>query len=198
MTPSDSTTLWLSLLRAGHPQAAQQIWDRYFRRLVGLARKKLGGRRSGHADEEDVALEALDSFCRNAREGRFPQLADSDELWRLLVTFTARKAMRLLRAQARRKRGGRSATPGSHDRVGIPLSVEELVGNEPTPEFAAQVAEEYEFLLGLLDRDQRAIAIAKLEGFTNEQIAASQNRSLRTVERKLKLIRAIWEEAELT
>ena len=130
-------------------------------------------------------------------EGRFPQLADSDELWRLLVTFTARKAMRLLRAQARRKRGGRSATEGTRDRIGIPLSVEELVGNEPTPEFAAQVAEEYEFLLGLLNRDQRAIAIAKLEGFTNEQIAASQNRSLRTVERKLKLIRAIWEEAEL-
>ena len=106
--------------------------------------------------------------------------------------------MRLLRAQVRRKRGGRSATEGTRDRIGIPLSVEELVGNEPTPEFAAQVAEEYELLLGLLNRDQRAIAIAKLEGFTNEQIAASQNRSLRTVERKLKLIRAIWEEAELT
>ncbi|HEY2154573.1 MAG TPA: ECF-type sigma factor, partial [Isosphaeraceae bacterium] len=46
------------------------------------------------------------------------------------------------------------------------------------------------------DDDQQAVAIAKLEGLTNEQIAARLNRALRTVERRLKLIRKIWEEAE--
>jgi DNA-directed RNA polymerase specialized sigma24 family protein len=194
---SDSITPWLSLLRAGHPEAAQRIWDRYFRRLVGLARKKMQGRRLGVADEEDVAISALDSFYRNAREGRFPQLADSDGLWRLLVVITARKASHLLRDQGRQKRsGGRGAWTGPLDSGGKEPAIEQLIGNEPSPEFAAQVAEEYERLLGLLDDDQRTIAIAKLEGLTNEQIAARLNRALRTVERKLKLIRTIWEQAE--
>jgi hypothetical protein len=109
----DSITPWLSHLRAGHPEAAQRIWNRYFRRLVGLARKKLQGRRLGVADEEDVAISALDSFCRNARAGRFPQLTDTDCLWRFLVVITARKAARLLRDQGRQKRsGGRCAPTG--------------------------------------------------------------------------------------
>jgi DNA-directed RNA polymerase specialized sigma24 family protein len=197
MAASDAITLWLSLLREGHPEAAQRIWDRYFRRLVGLARKKLRGRRLAVADEEDVAISALDSFCRNAREGRFPQLADSDGLWRLLVVITARKAVRLVRDQGRQKRsGGRGTLTGPLDSQGNQPAVEELIGNEPSPEFAARVAEEYERLLGLLDDDQRAIAIAKLEGLTNEQIAARLNRALRTVERRLKLIRKIWTERE--
>ena len=197
MAPSDAITPWLSLLRDGHPEAAQRIWDRYFRRLVGLARKKLRGRRLAVADEEDVAISALDSFCRNAREGRFPQLADSDGLWRLLVVITARKAVRLVRDQGRQKRSGGTLT-GPLDSEGNQPAVEELIGNEPSPEFAAQVAEEYERLLALLDDDQRAIAIAKLEGLTNEQIAERFNRALRTVERRLKLIRKIWTEREAT
>jgi DNA-directed RNA polymerase specialized sigma24 family protein len=197
MAADDPVTPWLSLLRDGHPEAAQRIWDRYFRRLVGLARKRLNGRRFGIADEEDVAISALNSFYRNAREGRFPQLTDSDGLWRLLVIITARKAVHLIRDQQRAKRGGgRGAFSGPLDSHGDEPAIEKLVGNEPSPEFAAQVAEEYERLLGLLDEDLRGIALAKLDGLTNEQVAARLNRPLRTVERKLKLIRAIWEEAE--
>jgi DNA-directed RNA polymerase specialized sigma24 family protein len=186
-------------LRDGHPDAAQRIWDRYFRRLVRLARKKLRGRRLGIADEEDVAVSALDSFCRNAREGRFPLLADRDGLWRLLVVITARKAMHLVRDQGRQKRGGdRPARQAAVDSAGNQPAIEQLVGNEPSPEFAAQVAEEYARLLDLLDDDQRSFAIAKLEGLTNEEISVRMNRALRTVERKLQLIRAIWEENEST
>ncbi len=197
MSSGDSIKSWLRLLREGHPEAAQRIWDRYFRRLVRLARKKLHGRRFGIADEEDVAINALDSFCRNARDGRYPQLADADGLWRLLVVITAHKALHLQRDQDRLKRsGGRDTFIGPLDSEGNQPAVEQLIGHEPSPEFAAQVAEEYERLLGLLDEDQRAIAIAKLEGLTNEQIAARLGRALRTIERRLKLIRKIWEAAE--
>jgi DNA-directed RNA polymerase specialized sigma24 family protein len=198
MATGDSITPWLSLLREGNPEAAQRIWNRYFARLLGLARKKLGGRRLGIADEEDVAISALNSFCRNAREGRFPQLADSDGLWRLLIVITARKALHLLRDQGRHKRGGGRAPTGSADSPDRQQAIDQLVGNEPTPGFAAQVAEQYEGLLGLLDDDQRAIAIAKLEGLTNPEIAKRMNRALRTIERKLQLIRTVWEQVELS
>src|SRR3954467_6542423 len=105
MKSGDSITPWLSLLRDGHPEAAQRIWDRYFRRLVGLARKKLRGRRLGVADEENGGISALDNFCRNARDGRFPQLSDRDSLWRVLVMITAHTASHLIRDQGRQKRG---------------------------------------------------------------------------------------------
>ena len=64
------------------------------------------------ADEEDVALSAFDSFCRGAQRGRFPQLDDRDNLWRLLVVITSRKAVDLAQHEGppevrrRRARGG--------------------------------------------------------------------------------------------
>ncbi len=86
-----SVTRWLALLRAGDPAGMQPLWERYFRRLVGLARARLRGSPCRVADEEDVALSAFDSFCRHAEAGRFAGLLDRDGLWRLLVVLTARK-----------------------------------------------------------------------------------------------------------
>ena len=188
MGSSERITPWLSKLRQGDPEAAQHIWDRYFTRLITLARKRLRGRRFGIADEEDVAVNAIDNLCRNARDGHFPQLADSHDLWRLLVVITARTALHLLRDEDRHKRNPRCGAE-ANDHLAI---IEDFVGNEPTPQFAVQVSEEYQRLLELLDDEQRAIAVAKLEGLTNVAIAARLDRSLRTIERKLELIRAIW------
>ena len=47
-------------------------------------------------------------------------------------------------------------------------------------------------LLELLDGDMRHIALLKLEGYTNEEIAAAMGCSLPTVERRLRLIRKAW------
>src|SRR5580700_9424491 len=103
-----SVSRWLAPLQEGDPAAAQQLWERYFQRLVELARKRLrdGPRREA---AEDVALSAFDSFCRSAAKGRFPQLSDRDGLWRLLVVITARKAARHIRDTRRQKRGGANA-----------------------------------------------------------------------------------------
>ena len=75
MSPSGSITAWIDQLRAGDRAAAQRLWQGYFHRLVSLARQKLRGAPRGMADEEDLALIALDSFFRGAEKGRFPQLA---------------------------------------------------------------------------------------------------------------------------
>ena len=70
MDPSRSVTYWLAELRAGNAVAAQPLWERYYGRLVGLARQKLRGVPRRAADEEDVALSALDTFCRGVGEPR--------------------------------------------------------------------------------------------------------------------------------
>ena len=68
-----------------------------------------------------------------------------------------------------------------------------VVGTEPTPEFAAMVADEYRRLFGsLADESQRVVALLKLEGYSNEEIARRLDCGLRTVERKLEVIRKRW------
>jgi len=164
--------------------------------MVELARKRLRGARRREADEEDVALSAFDSFCRGAANGRFPQLADRDDLWRLLVVITARKYLDLLARHGRLKHGGgklrgESALLDPAEGGGI----DAVVGHEPTPEFAAQVAEECDRLLDKLgDDEQRSIAVWKMEGHTNEEIAKRLDCALATVERRLRIIRKTCED----
>jgi DNA-directed RNA polymerase specialized sigma24 family protein len=195
--PSDgSVTHWLCRLKRGDSAAAQLLWEAYFGRLVSLARAKLRGARRRSEDEEDAALSAFDSFCRGAERGRFPQLADRNDLWRLLVVITARKAFDLAEREGRLKRGG-GAVRGDWALHGPDASGggwEQVVGDEPTPEFAAQAAEEFDRLLGQLGDDGlRSIAMWKMEGYTNPEIAARLDCAVATVERRLKLIRKTWE-----
>jgi DNA-directed RNA polymerase specialized sigma24 family protein len=192
MASEGSVTRWLGPLQVGDPAAVQQLWERYFQRLVALARKKLPGPARQAADEEDVALSAFESFCRNAERGRFPQLADRDDLWRLLVALTSRKAAHLLRDLGRQKRGGAGRVVPQGGGAGEML-LEEFLSREPSPEFAVQVAEECRRLLALLgDPELEAVALWKMEGYTTEEVAAKLDKSPHTVKRKLRLIREIW------
>jgi len=72
MRADTSVTQWIDRLKGRRPGRGPEDLERYFRRLVGLARKKLRAAPRRAADEEDVALSAFDSFCRGAEQGRFP------------------------------------------------------------------------------------------------------------------------------
>jgi DNA-directed RNA polymerase specialized sigma24 family protein len=197
---STSVTHWIDRLKAGDPDAAQKLWERYFRRLVGLARKKLRSAPRRAADEEDVALSAFDSFCRGVEQERFPQLNDRLDLWQLLVLLTARKASDLAQHERRQKRGGgavldEAALPSPADSSAHEAVLDQIAGPTPTPAFVAQVAEECSRLLERLDSSElRDVALRKVEGYGNEEIAAQLGCGLRTVERRLRLIRSIWEQ----
>ena len=178
-------TGWLSGLRAGDDVAAQRLWEAYFRRLVGLARTRLAGRPAGPAGSEDVALSAFDTFCRGAEAGHFPQLADRTDLWQVLVMLTARKAIDAIRRERADKRGGGAVEDSP--------SFEQIIGDDPSPSFAAEIAEAFQALLDRLGDDElRRIAVWKLEGYTDREIAEKLDRGVSTVERKLALIRRKW------
>jgi DNA-directed RNA polymerase specialized sigma24 family protein len=186
-----SVSEWIGQLRAGDSSAVQKLWNRYFQQLLPLARKKLQGTWRQAYDEEDVALSALATFCRRALAGEFPQLSDRTDLWRLLIVLTARKALQAQRHEQRQKRGG--SRSGSSANLG--REWEEIVSREPTPEFAAQVAEECEQLLTRLgSRELRAIAVWKMEGYTTEEMAAQLRCARSTIERRLRLIRSLWKQ----
>jgi DNA-directed RNA polymerase specialized sigma24 family protein len=193
----NSVTHWIGDLKAGdRGEATRRLWERYFERLARLAQARLRTPGHGPADGEDVALSVFDSFFRAAAAGRFPDLGDRDDLWRLLVTITARKAHNRRRDEGRQKRGGgrvlgEGALAGA-DPMGDDF-LAQVVGSEPTPEFAVMVTDEYRRLFGsLADESLRVVALLKLEGHSNEEIARSLDCGLRTVERKLEVIRKRW------
>lgn len=187
----DDVTQWLHKLGEGDEEAAQAIWERYFKKLVRLARKRLEGLPRRTADEEDVALSAMNSFYRGMAAGRFPQLKDRQDLWKLLVTITAHKAVAQSRRHRARKRGEGKIRGESAGRI------DQVMGKEPTPGFACMVAENCRVLLEQLDDETlKAIALFKMEGYTNQEIAKKLGYTARTVGRKLMRIRKRWERAE--
>jgi DNA-directed RNA polymerase specialized sigma24 family protein len=191
MLPDGSVTTWIHALTAGDADVAQRLWERYFGRMVELARNKLRASVKRAADEEDVALSAFHSFCVAAGEHRFPRLANRDDLWQVLVMLTARKALDQRKYDNRKKRADTATKPLDD------IALETMIGADPDPAFAALVADEFKSLLERLDDPQlKHIVIRKLEGHTNEEIADELACTVRTVGRRLALIRDLWEGEE--
>jgi RNA polymerase sigma factor (sigma-70 family) len=191
-----SVSQWIGELKNGDETAAQRLWERYVDRLICMAQRKLGAAPRRMSDEEDVAIVAFESFCRGTLEGRFPRLDDRNDLWQVLVMLTQRKATDQVRKSLTRRRTevGESHLAGPDDSQSRAAGAAGVVGPEPTPEFAAQVADEFRTVLDALgDETLRRVAQWKMEGFTNQEIAEKLGCVERTVERKLEMIRERWE-----
>jgi RNA polymerase sigma factor (sigma-70 family) len=198
MLQTGSVTHWIQLFKDGDRDASKPLWERYHKRIIGLARKSLQESPQRYVDEEDVAQEAFNSFFLALEAGRFPRLSDRDELWRLLVVITKRKSIdqvRRARSQGTARGLGNSAAKVGLREDDIQADFERIVADDPTPEMAVQLVEEYERLLFSLDDPKlQQIAVWKLEGFHNGQIADKLQCSRRTVIRKLETIRLIWKD----
>lgn len=190
----DDFASWYARLQGGDELAAQTLLDEYFEKLVRLARVKLGELPRRAADEEDVALSAMNSFLRGAAQGRFARLGDADELWKLLATIASRKVCNQRDRHLAQKRGGGKVAGESAilwaDRA---PGIQGAIAPEPTPAMAAEMADTCRRALELLgDERMREIALDKLAGFTLREIAERRNISEQTVHRKLNLIRDRW------
>ena len=193
----DDVTRWLDQLAQGDEVATQRVLEHYWEQLLHLARRKLGSTNCRMADEEDVVVDAFQSFCQRATAGRFPRLADRHDLWNLLVTITVRKAVARYRAERSEKRGGGAVRGESvftrNDALVEVGGIDGVPDSEPTPALAAQVNEQCERLFDCLqDESLETIARYKLEGYTNGEIARELDCVERTVERKLARIRKKW------
>jgi RNA polymerase sigma factor (sigma-70 family) len=184
MPTDDNVSIWFQLIKEGDRQAVGPLLDRYFQQLMSLAASRLRGLAHLAGYEEDIALSAFKSLCLGAERGRYPKLEDRDELWRLLAVITIRKTIDL----QRRKR-----LEHVHDG---PDDLGAFLSREPSPEEVADMSERVSELLdGLGDPELRQIALWKVEGSSNEEIAAKLGCVERTVERKLQRIRLAWQEA---
>jgi DNA-directed RNA polymerase specialized sigma24 family protein len=188
MQPSShSVTLWIEQLRASDPVAARKLWQRFFARMVAVARQRLASGTRRVADEEDAALSAFLAFQRGAQEGRFPNLTNRDELWNLLFILTTRAAAGQLRRERRAKRGG--GHPGDA------AALANVIDDSPRPDEEAAFQDDLAHALETLGDEQlRQIALARLEGRSIEEIAQSMSLANVTIRRRLAIIRLTWQD----
>ncbi len=207
---------WMTRLKSGDEDAALQLWNRYSEKIADVARRTLRQSSSRVTDEEDIVIVAFKSFLAGIRGGRFPQLDHREQLWRLMMVITTRKAAAALAKDRRQKRGsghvrGDSAMMRSIDVPNVAVGFQDssviktredsdllqgfdrLESVSTTPDIAALMADEAQELLRLLpDEVSRQVACMKLDGHTHEEIAEKLGCNVRTVERRLKQIRDLW------
>jgi DNA-directed RNA polymerase specialized sigma24 family protein len=200
MGAQGSVTRLIIDLRSDDPRvrevAARLVWGRYFQELLSLARNHLSARIRSREDEEDVLQSMYKSFCLRQRRGDF-DLASRDQLWDLLVQITLRKARNTATRHLQGKRDVRredGPAAGRSDEDLRTTILDRIDSDGPTPAEAALMNEALERRFQMLkDLGLRQIALWKLEGYTNPEIAAHLGCTVRTVERKLERIRAYWE-----
>jgi RNA polymerase sigma factor (sigma-70 family) len=188
-----SVSTFLDLVKGQDEEAAQALWELYYEQMIRVARASLRCAALRGADEEDVALSAFDSFCRGAAQGRFPSLADRQGLRRMLAEITRCKAIDQVQHERRQKRGGGKVVSGLPSESSSTAPLAQLADSLPPPEVVAAAAEEFRRLLEALDDERLCrIALWRLEGYSNEEIAEKLAVNPRTIERKLQLIRDKW------
>lgn len=192
-----SVTEWLVGLKAGDPDIALRLWRRYVEQLARLARRKIGSTPRRLGDEEDAANQVFHALLHGIAHQRFPELKDRQDLWQILIMLTERQAIAMRRREYAAKRGGGKLLGESalqwkeNAELG---GIEQVMGSEPSPEFAALCAENLAHRLSMLSHDPHLVQIArdKLSGYANQEIAERLDISLRTVERNLSRIRQLW------
>ncbi len=189
----DSVSAWVTRLQGGDAEAAQKLWDRYFEKLLVVAQARIKDCPRAILNAEDIAVSVFESLWRGAQQGRFRKLSDRDELWWLLLALTRQKAANHIRRESAQKRGGGAVPLSLTGMSGARNGFHDLMSDDPTPEFALIMEEEYSRIMGLLRDDRlRQIAVLKLEGYTNQEICQQLEISPATVTRKLGLIRSTW------
>lgn len=183
--PIGSVSFWIRKLQDGQGGADDAIWRRFHKRLLQIAARTLPNYVRREEDEEDVVNVAFHSFFRRLHNGSFPDIQNRNELWKVLSSITRRKATNLIRNKNRIKRANHRVSDSSG-------TLDYVAGDIPSPEFIAMHRETIEKLLSVLDDGLREIALSRLDGCTNHEIAAQIRRSVPTVERRLRLIRQKW------
>ena len=200
METTGSVTRWLGQLhtadRAVREEAARGIYTRYFPELAELARRRLHPRIRARESEEDVVQRVFVGLFMRPGRRRF-QLANRNDLRRLLRRMTRNKACTVAKRHRQEMRDVRREQPASPSVAGESVSpnwvFEALAAGASTPSQRLMRQEDFERRLDQLPEGLRRVARWRMEGYTNRQIADEMlHCSERNVERKLETIRKRW------
>ncbi len=191
---SHSVTLMIQQLKDDPSEAAGAIWQRFFTRLLPLARARLRGLADQSVDEEDLLVSVFDRFFVAASEDRFARLHDRDDLWQILLMLTDHQVAEQYRRSHAQKRGGGKVASLDGATAGQPADWRSLAEVELPPEYVVAFNDNMQHALAKLDEEKtRNVALLKLEGYENREIARQLGISLSSVERKLRVVREKWQ-----
>jgi len=178
--------------------AAQLLWDRFFENLCRFANKKIYRRHKRLLDPEDIAGSAMFALIDGIKNGRFHSVTNRDELWQMLVMIAARKAINRARYLDRDKRGGDrvKGNSGLNGRRFDQLAKYVESSDDPAKYVELEMTCG-ELLAALPDDKFRQIALMRLAGFSNREIGLKFECSTRTIDRKLAIIREVWNDLGL-
>jgi len=180
-----SVTRWIHELQKGDQAAADLLWEFLKFRLLSLASRQVGF--SISYDEDDVALDAFATLCSGIREGRY-DIEDRNALWSLLAVITINGARKRSRDERRLRRGGGHTRVSKNDEHLGTVTSEGL-----SPEASCLAREECTRLLSILPNEElKHLALLKVDGYTNDEIAEILGCTRRSIQRRLNLIRKIW------
>jgi RNA polymerase sigma-70 factor (ECF subfamily) len=187
MSEQDSFEGLMDRLRRGDDDAASEIFNRFARRLIGLARSRLNERLRQKMDPEDVMQSVFKSFFRVQADGKL-DLANWDSLWALLTVITLRKCghrVEYYRAACRRVDREVTPRPSSDEST----ASFQAIARDPSPSDAAMLAETVEQVLRELEPREQEIVSLSLQGYGVAEIGQQVGRTERTVHRVLKRVR---------
>lgn len=195
---ADEVSLWIAGTEAGNEEAVAKLWEHCLPRLVRHSRTKLPSHLRRVLDEEDVALSAFKSFCIRAADGTLGGINGRDELWKLLFCIASRKASGYIRHETRAKRGGGLVGGESTFSKGTDITFSDGINQVRDPSASPAMLAEFQnncqhLLEQLNDTMLQTIALLRLEGYNVDEIAERVGCAKRSVERRLNLIRTIWQ-----
>jgi RNA polymerase sigma-70 factor (ECF subfamily) len=188
MTPDLSFRDCMDRLRGGDEEAARAVFERFARRLVGLASRRLPEVLRPKIDPEDVVQSVFRSFFARHQAGQFA-LEEWDGLWGLLAVLTARKCSGRLDHFLAACRDVRRETKPAPAAAGDSAPTWQPAAAGPSPAEAAILDETLGQALAAVKEAQRPIVLLRLQGFRESEIAARVGCTERTVERVLKKVR---------
>ena len=177
-------------LNDGDEEAAAEIFNRFVRRLIFLARSRLNAQVRQKEDPEDVVQSVFRSFFTRQVEGQF-EIGSWGSLWAMLAVITLRKCGNRIEYFQAAKRNVQRDIPGGTK----PNETEESrltwegIAREPTPAEAAAITETLEELMAGLDQRERLILSLRLQEYTVQEISEQVDRSERTIARVLERVR---------
>lgn len=176
--------------RAGSQEAAQELFNRYVTRLMGVAKKRIGERLTSRFDPEDVVQSVFRTFFSRLKNDQF-EINEDDDLSKLLVRITLHKTLRQIahHKAARRDPGHEAGAVSSGE-------ILQVMGKEPTPITVLTFMDQLDHFLALLAPEEQQILTLKLQGHSTEEIATQINSYDRKVRRVLERIRAVVQEEE--
>ncbi len=163
--------------QGGENEAATAIFDRYVKRLVALARSRMGPRLKRRVDPEDVVQSAYRSFFVHAKNEEY-RLARSGDLWRLLASITLNKLYGQFEKQTAAKRSFKR-----EEAADVPLA--DAIAPEPSAAEIVAISEQLNLVVDALSVDERTVLTARLQGQSISEIGKLIGKAERTVRRLL-------------